>query len=161
MPLITLPIHQQRENSYLELTFGWIWTRNPKVVWEQPRRHPQGRNRYVTKSPLVTMGCPTFTPENYPFSAIISTPGPSSARLDLEGPGALKKMRHSPTFEIPQKNRFSPNFLCMLFVAMAIGLVLLYCINSNQILLKIKAQALVVRWVGWPDVKSAIYSCLV
>jgi len=39
-------------------------TRNSKVIWEEPRRYPPPRtaeNNYTTRSPLVTMECPTFT----------------------------------------------------------------------------------------------------
>jgi len=49
-------------------------TRNPKVIWEEPRRHPSRQRITMHKVSLVTMGCPTFTPpslppspKNYPF----------------------------------------------------------------------------------------------
>jgi len=51
-----------------------IITRNTKVIWEQSCRHSHTENNYATKSPSVTMGCPTFTPKTAHFYSMISTP---------------------------------------------------------------------------------------
>jgi len=49
-------------------------TRNPKVIWEEPYRHPS-RQR-AAESPLVTMGCATFNPKIAP--SLRRSPPPSN-----------------------------------------------------------------------------------
>jgi len=53
-------------------------TINPKVIWVEPGRHPSRQNNYATKSPLVTIGCPTFPPK--PLLPLRRSPHPSLDR---------------------------------------------------------------------------------
>jgi len=41
-------------------------TKNSKVIWEEPRRHPLRRRITTPQSPLVTVKSPTFTPKTAP-----------------------------------------------------------------------------------------------
>jgi len=53
---------------------------NRPVLWSTPHTTPNGSSMashfYTTKSPLVTMGCPTSTPQNCQLSRVNHQPQP-------------------------------------------------------------------------------------
>jgi len=53
----------------------WVLTRHFEIIWEKPRpQSPLLTRRLCHKVPIVTMGCPTFTPKTVPSHSTITTP---------------------------------------------------------------------------------------